>query len=89
LLSAVVMVRLMHHQLLGWIDRSVTSVQAASNLPRGVIVDRNGVLLAADRFFYQVIADPSQIGEAERLEIAQTLETLVGLPAQETTTSSG
>lgn len=86
LLATVVMARLLHHQLIGWLNRSATPVFANSSLPRGVIVDRNGELLAADRFFYEVIADPSQLSEADRQSIAQGLEALIGLPAMETST---
>lgn len=85
LLTSVVIIRLVHHQLLGWLDLRPSNVQVDSNLPRGVIVDRNGELLAADRFFYRLVVDPSMVrGEAERQALALQLQELIGLPAAET-----
>lgn len=84
-LASLVVVRLLHHQVIGWLDRTTPAALAASTMPRGVIVDRRGELLAADRFFYNVVADPSVIRtEAARQMVAGQLQTLIGLPAAET-----
>lgn len=85
LLASLVVVRLLHHQVIGWLDRTTPAALAASTMPRGVIVDRRGELLAADRFFYNVVADPSVIRtEAARQMVAGQLQTLIGLPAAQT-----
>jgi cell division protein FtsI/penicillin-binding protein 2 len=84
-LMLIVVVRLVHHQVIGWLGHTARVVRAESGLPRGVIVDRSGQILAADRFFYRVVADPGAIrSDSERQAIAQTLEQLIGLPAAET-----
>lgn len=85
LVCSVVIVRLLHHQLFGWVEQTTPVVLADSGLPRGVIVDRHGDLLAADRFFYRVVADPSiAASDEERQYVAMQLQTLIGLPAAET-----
>jgi cell division protein FtsI (penicillin-binding protein 3) len=85
LLTSLVVVRLLHHQIVSWLTHSTPAVLADTGLPRGVIVDRRGELLAADRFFYQVVADPSILRTDEaRLEVANKLQELIGLPALET-----
>lgn len=85
LLASLVFVRLLHHQLVGWLSGRTPVVLAESGLPRGVIVDRRGELLAADRFFYRIVADPSIIRTEEaRQAVANKLEELIGLPAAET-----
>ncbi len=85
LLTGVVIIRLVHHQVLGWLDLRPAAEQVDNGLPRGVIVDRNGELLAADRFFYRLVVDPSMVkGEAERQALALQLQELIGLPAAET-----
>lgn len=84
-LASLVFVRLLHHQLAGWFGVRTPVVLADSGLPRGVIVDRRGELLAADRFFYRIVADPSIIRTEEaRQAVANKLQELVGLPAAET-----
>jgi cell division protein FtsI/penicillin-binding protein 2 len=84
-LALIVTVRLLHHQIIGWLVQPATPTYSSSGLPRGVIVDRNGELLAADRFFYRVVADPANIqNEQDRLAVANTLQELIGAPAAET-----
>jgi cell division protein FtsI/penicillin-binding protein 2 len=85
LLTAVVVARLLHHQLVGWLTSSPLRAEGAGALPRGVMVDRHGELLAADRFFYSVTADPFYLkSDEERQTIADRLEQLLGLPTGET-----
>jgi cell division protein FtsI/penicillin-binding protein 2 len=84
-LTSLVVVRLLHHQLIGWLGGRAPVVLAEDGLPRGVIVDRRGELLAADRFFYRIVADPSIIRTEEaRQVVANKLQELAGLPAAET-----
>jgi cell division protein FtsI/penicillin-binding protein 2 len=45
--------------------------------PRGSIVDRNGVLLAADRYFYEVSTTPNYFDDDEqRQQVADLLQEL-------------
>ena len=47
-----------------------------------MIVDRNGALLAGDRYFYQVTATPHHLADdADRIEVADLLEQLAGIPS--------
>jgi cell division protein FtsI (penicillin-binding protein 3) len=85
LLTSLVTMRLLHYQVAGWMDQRTPLARSESNLPRGVIVDRRGELMAADRFFYRIVADPSAIrNEEARLAVAAKLQELIGLPAAET-----
>jgi cell division protein FtsI/penicillin-binding protein 2 len=53
--------------------------------PRGSIVDRNGALLAADRYFYEISVNPTHLKtDAERRVLADELERLAGIPAVQT-----
>ncbi|MBW7885914.1 MAG: hypothetical protein H3C34_25445, partial [Caldilineaceae bacterium] len=85
ILALVVLASLLVHQVLqmGQDIRAGTPHQAAS--PRGVILDRNGAVLAADRYFYEVSATPENFNnDADRMAVAEQLQALVGLPAQKT-----
>ncbi|MBP7964301.1 MAG: penicillin-binding protein 2 [Caldilineaceae bacterium] len=83
-----IVLRLFQYQLVNWIRFDPQSALPASglsqNAPRGVIVDRDGELLAADRFRYQVIADPSLIPQEQWAEVAYWLQGAAGIPAAET-----
>lgn len=86
LMTLVILWRLFDYQL---INRGpfTKEVLSTAPTPRGVIVDRDGTLLAADRIFYELAATPSEITtDEERMAVAQTLEMLIGLPATETFT---
>ncbi len=53
--------------------------------PRGVIVDRHGALLAADRYSYQVTATPDNLATDDaRMLVANTLQELASISASET-----
>ncbi len=88
LVGVVIGLRLMQYQVFAWLtfdpqDRlSLGDVSLES--PRGVIVDRDGELLAADRFRYHVIVDPKQIKPEEWANLAYWLETVAQIPATET-----
>ncbi len=53
--------------------------------PRGLIVDRNGEVFAADRYNYMVTASPNNIDtDAKRMEVALQLNALLQLPVEQT-----
>lgn len=52
---------------------------------RGAIVDRNGLPLVVNRFYFQLTATPSLITtDEQRREVAQQLQDLLGMPAEQT-----
>lgn len=84
-LAAVVVLRLLVYQLIQWGDTVPIGAGHQSPPSRGVIVDRSGMLLAADRFYYQVAATPSNLrSDEDRRAVANQLEELVGIPANST-----
>jgi len=85
LLTVLVLLRLLSHQILSWGKSGREIVPPEQIVQRGIIVDRDGELLAGDHFAYQITATPSSIDSDEaRMWIAQQLEILIGLPAMET-----
>jgi len=53
--------------------------------PRGAFVDRNGEILAADRYFYQVTTTPTHfVDDEERRTVATQLQELADLPFAQT-----
>ncbi len=84
LMTVFVLVPLFVHQILQYGQTLPPGQAHQGESPRGNIVDRNGALLAADRFSYEVSATPSYFqSDAERMEAARQLETLAGIPAEE------
>lgn len=83
--TAVLVLRLFSHQIVSW-GLTVPVGQPHTGAPaRGTIVDRNGMLLAADRFYYSVAVTANNlVNEDQRRTVAQQLEQLVGLPANRT-----
>ncbi|MGL4649422.1 MAG: peptidoglycan D,D-transpeptidase FtsI family protein, partial [Caldilineaceae bacterium] len=83
--TAVLVLRLISHQVISW-GLTVPVGQGHQGSPaRGTIVDRNGLLLAADRFYYSVAVTASNLRtEDQRRVVAEQLEQLVGLPANRT-----
>jgi cell division protein FtsI/penicillin-binding protein 2 len=52
---------------------------------RGAIVDRNGMPLVVNRYFFQLTVTPAHIKtDKDRAELAQQLQDLIGLPYQQT-----
>ena len=85
LLTCLVVARLLEYQIIQWGVTPEAALTPAGLSPRGVIVDRNGELLAADRYFYRLTATPYHIKtDQERMQLAKELETLIGLPANQT-----
>lgn len=85
LFAVVLGLRLFSHQIISW-GLTVPVGEAHKGLPaRGTIVDRNGLLLAADRFYYSVAVTANNLRtEEQRRTVAEQLEQLVGLPANRT-----
>ncbi|MCB0058529.1 MAG: hypothetical protein KDE45_15940, partial [Caldilineaceae bacterium] len=84
-LAILVVVPLFVHQIIQYGQARPPGQAHQGESPRGNIVDRNGALLAADRFSYEVSATPSYFrSEEERMEAARLLEELAGIPAAET-----
>lgn len=82
LLASLVLVRLIDYQLIKWGAVDAAPLPVASVLPRGVIVDRQGEILAGDRFFYRLGIDAISLKSAEeRTALATQLQTLTGLSA--------
>ncbi len=84
-LAFLVIVPLFVHQIIQYGQARPPGQAHQGESPRGNIVDRNGALLAADRFSYEVSATPSYFqSDEERIEAARLLEELAGIPADET-----
>ena len=82
-LTVVVLLRLVIYQVVQKAENQDAALQL-THPARGTIVDRDGEILAADRFFYQVVTSPKDLKtEADRLAVAQALEKEIGLPAAE------
>lgn len=83
--GALIVVRLLTYQVVEW-GLSVPVYKGhEGHAPRGTIMDRDGMLLAADRFFYSVAVNAQALrNEEQRVAVAQQLEDLIGLPANRT-----
>ena len=89
LLGGLLVLRLLDMQLRTWseytpahngLDARYTVDDAT---PWGVIVDRDGVLLAGDRFTYRVTATPRYIPQEEWEALAERLARVAGIPADQ------
>jgi len=84
-LAAVVAIAMFVHQVLQFGDMRPPGAPHQGESPRGSVVDRNGALLVADRYFYEVSINPTHLKKDEqRQELANSLEELIGLPAAQT-----
>ncbi len=83
--AVLIVLRLLTYQLVLWgLSVPVYSGHEGS-AARGTILDSDGMLLAADRFFYSVAVNAQALRTVEqRVEVAQQLEELIGLPANRT-----
>ncbi len=83
--GALIALRLMTYQVVQW-GLSVPIYKGhEGSAARGTILDRDGVLMAADRFFYSVAVNSQGLrNEEQRVAVAQQLEELIGLPANRT-----
>jgi cell division protein FtsI/penicillin-binding protein 2 len=82
--------RLFSMQVSAWQEYSPRTAPAAArhtvddDTPWGVIVDRDGVLLAADRYTYRITATPKQIPPESWGPIAEILWEKAGIPVEQT-----
>ena len=82
-LTVFVLLRLLDYQLLSAGESVWRQTIPAERMPRGTVVDRNGELLAFDRFFTELSADPSVLERADIDAIADALVDLAGLDRSE------
>lgn len=79
-----ILMRLMSYQLINNRDIPL-QVEVPRAAGRGMIVDRDGEILAADRFFYEIVTTPNLIkDEHKRRLLAEKLQELAGIPAPNT-----
>ena len=84
LLLAALIAQLVRYQLFPTELEEATAPTEA-NETRGSIVDRTGMPLVVNRYFFQLTVTPAHIKTPEaRHEIAQQLQELIGLPYQQT-----
>ncbi|MBI3959085.1 MAG: hypothetical protein HY328_09770, partial [Chloroflexi bacterium] len=89
LVGGLLVLRLLDMQVRTWSEYAParTGVDARYTVddttPLGVIVDRDGVLLAGDRFIYRVTATPKHIPRQEWEALAQRLARVAGIPAEQ------
>ena len=83
LMTGLVVLRLLDYQVVRW-GGAARGAAVDAPVARGVIVDRDGQLLAGDRYFYRISATPSLITPEQRPVIADLLQQLTGLPALDT-----
>ncbi|MCB0113430.1 MAG: penicillin-binding protein 2 [Caldilineaceae bacterium] len=89
-LALLMVLRLFTMQVSAWQDFSPRTqtfearYTVDDNTPWGVIVDRDGVLLAADRYTYRITATPNQIKPEAWPKIAQILWEKAGIPPDQT-----
>lgn len=85
IVTALVALALFVHQVLQFGESRAAGLPHQAESPRGSIVDRNGVLLAADRYFYEVSTTPIYFeSDEERRQVADELEELAGISATDT-----
>lgn len=82
LLAGSVAIALFVHQVLQFGEGRPAGLAHQGESPRGSIVDRNGELLAADRYFYEVSTTPSYFEDDEQRQVvADLLQELADIPA--------
>jgi cell division protein FtsI/penicillin-binding protein 2 len=85
LLALLIGVRLVNIQVSRTFEDPVPQMVYKDPAPRGAIVDRNGVPLVVNRYFFQITATPKHLtSAADREEVARQLEETIGLPYENT-----
>jgi cell division protein FtsI/penicillin-binding protein 2 len=85
ILTGLVAIALFVHQVIQFGEGRPVGIAHQGESPRGSIVDRNGVLLAADRYFYEVSTTPSYFDDDEQRQLAANLlQELADIPVSET-----
>ncbi|MCB0070191.1 MAG: penicillin-binding protein 2 [Caldilineaceae bacterium] len=77
LLGALLLARLFDYQVLSAGQSVWGHVPPEEHVPRGTVVDRNGELLAFDRFFTELSIDPSELEPGELDVVADELSALI------------
>jgi cell division protein FtsI/penicillin-binding protein 2 len=89
LLGGLLVLRLIDMQLRTWSGYTPTQnsiderYTVDDTTPLGVIVDRDGVLLAGDRFVYRITATPKLIPQEAWDALSQRLSRVAGIPADQ------
>ena len=85
LLTAWLVLQLFRYQIFPPQGEEVPVAETSDQDTRGLIVDRHGVPLAVNRYFYRLTVTPANLETpAERHEVAQQLLDLIGLPYEQT-----
>lgn len=90
LLGVILILRLFNMQVRAWQEYTPASsgidtrYTVDDDTAWGVIVDRDGVLLAADRYTYRITTTPKYVKQELWNEIAQILQTVADIPAEQT-----
>lgn len=79
LMTTLLLARLFDYQLLSANEPTWSQVAPEEHIPRGTVVDRNGELLAFDRFFAELSIDPSELRSSELDELADELAQVTGI----------
>ena len=79
LLTFLVLIRIIDYQVFPGNNQPFAKVTLDETTPRGIITDRNGDVLAFDRFFTDLIADPSELNQSEIISLTNELVGLTGL----------
>ncbi len=95
LLASLLVLRLFDMQIRLWSFYAQPAAQASpvnsvdDGASRGIIVDRDGELMALDRFTYQLTATPRHIPQEQWKPLAALLEQVAGIPAAQTLEALG
>ncbi|MCC9076540.1 penicillin-binding protein 2 [Litorilinea aerophila] len=85
LLTLIVLGQLVRYQIFQRDQAAASVVAEEGPTARGIMVDRDGVPLVVNRYFYQISATPRQLETEEaRIEVARQLHDLIGLPYDHT-----
>ena len=85
LLTVWLLIQLLRYQIFPPKIEDVPVAESSDSSTRGLIVDRHGVPLAVNRYFYQLNTTPANLEtEEERIEVAQQLFDNLGLPSERT-----
>lgn len=84
LASLVVIARLITWQLAGTSSGAEAGTDGLTDLGRGRIVDRNGLLMASDVFIWELYANPEKIQkDAKADELSRDVAAIINLPREE------
>lgn len=84
-LIALIALALLTHQALRLGHAQPAGLPHQGESPRGSVVDRNGALLVADRYFYEISVNPTHLKtDADRRTLADALERIANVSAAQT-----